>query len=115
MALAKLGEIFLLGLPGRGAVLEDQMRDEHRAGDRDRRAGVEFVVQPLAQRVFFQLGEEQARMHGVVRNVALRQIVAQCFAEIVRNCCVFGAPEKKTAAGTNPGGCRRSTAGRRLI
>ena len=64
VALAQLAQV----VAGRrrlfGAVLEDQVRDEHRPDQRDRRSGVEFVVQALAERVLFQFGKRQARMHG---------------------------------------------------
>lgn len=63
VAVTELGQIVALGLHRRCAVLEDQMRDKHRADQRYRRAGVKFVVQALAERMLFQFGKRQARMH----------------------------------------------------
>ena len=47
-----------------GAVLEHQVRDQHRAHQRNRRAGVELVVQALAERVLDDFGDRETRVHG---------------------------------------------------
>ena len=56
VVLAQLAQVFTLGRSSCRAVLEDEMRDQHRADQRHRRAGVELVVQALAERVLLKLG-----------------------------------------------------------
>ena len=63
VALAQRSQVVALGLHGCCTVLENEMRDEHRPQQRYGRPGVEFVVQALAKRVFFQFSESQARVH----------------------------------------------------
>ncbi|MPN00387.1 hypothetical protein SDC9_147581 [bioreactor metagenome] len=70
--LAQFRQVFAFGRDGRRTVLEDQVRDQHGAGQRGRRAGVEFIVEPVTEWVFFQFGENQARVHGGIRRRLLR-------------------------------------------
>lgn len=55
--LAQLGEMGAGGRRLLGAVLEHQMGDQHRTEQRNRRPGVEFIVEALAERVFLQVGQ----------------------------------------------------------
>ena len=50
----KAWQVVAGGRRRRRAVLEDQMRDEHRPDQRNRRPGVEFVVEALAERVLLR-------------------------------------------------------------
>lgn len=63
LALADFFQIGPLGFNFARFVLEHQVRHQIGAGQRGSRAGVELVVQTLAQWVFLQIGNKQTRVH----------------------------------------------------
>ena len=54
VGLAESGKVFFLSPRAGITVLEGETRNEYRPGQRDRRASVELVVQPLTQRMFLE-------------------------------------------------------------
>ena len=55
---------FTLRLDADASALENEMRDEQRPFQWQRWAGVKLVVEALPERVFFQFGDGESRMHG---------------------------------------------------
>jgi hypothetical protein len=63
MCLRQQSQIVARRLRFGGAVLEHQMRNQHGTDERYWWAGVKLVVQAVAERVLFELGNDQARVH----------------------------------------------------
>jgi hypothetical protein len=64
VGLAESGKVFFLANSAGIFMLEGETRNEYRAGQRDRRASVELVVQPLTQRMFLESNGLESGVHG---------------------------------------------------
>lgn len=77
LRLAEARQVFPLDLRRRAAMFEDKMRNQNRANNGNRWARVKFIIQALAQGMFFEFGKFKSGMHEELCQLKAEEQAAQ--------------------------------------